>query len=95
MRYAQGEIRTPVVSGGSHCSNVEVWMCESPGGGLLDLREKWSSQLTVGQRNSGLEFMEKICFSFGKVGQKFTSPNKFKLFQLFTVMPKWKYTMYP
>ena len=30
----------------------------------------------------GLEFTEIFCFSFGKVGQKFTSPNIFKLFQI-------------
>ncbi len=30
----------------------------------------------------GLEFTKKICFSFRKVGQKFTSPNKFKLFRI-------------
>ncbi len=31
---------------------------------------------------SGLEFTKKFRFSFGKVGQKFTSPNKFKLFRI-------------
>ena len=31
----------------------------------------------------GLESMKKFfCLSFGKVGQKFTSPNKFKLFRI-------------
>ncbi len=32
--------------------------------------------------NTGLEFTKKFCFSFGKVGQRFTSPNIFKLFQI-------------
>ena len=31
---------------------------------------------------TGFEFTKKICFSFGKVGQKFTSPDKFKLFRI-------------
>ena len=31
---------------------------------------------------TGLEFTKKFSFSFGKVGQKFTSPNKFELFRI-------------
>ncbi len=27
--------------------------------------------------DAGLEFTNNFCFSFGKVGQEFTSPNKF------------------